>query len=119
MPSQLCSHCCRHTVIRDGRAFDIGETFSGVDWATGLVAAGQFTALAAEQGPAGATAAQVAIAWCAQQSGVTTVIPGARTPDQARANAAAAALLPLPAAVLDGVVRIYDEHLRAAIHPRW
>ena len=65
------------------------------------------------------TPAQAALAWVVQQPGVTTVIPGARTPEQARANAAAASLPALPAAFLDAVAQLYDERLRAAIHPRW
>ncbi len=104
---------------RHGESFDVGETFSGVDYATGLAAAGEFAALVAEHGPAGASPAQVAIAWVAQQPGVTTVIPGARTPDQARANAAAAGLPPLTPELLEGVAGIYDRHFRASIHPRW
>jgi aryl-alcohol dehydrogenase-like predicted oxidoreductase len=67
----------------------------------------------------GATPAQAAIAWVAQQPGVTTVIPGARDADQARANAAAGTVGPLEPAFLDGVRRIYDAHFRAAVHPRW
>ena len=69
--------------------------------------------------PEGVTTAQAALAWVAQQPGVTTVIPGARTADQARANAAAAAVGPLPEAFLDGVRRIYDERIREAVHARW
>lgn len=104
---------------RRGEAFDVGETFSGVDYETGLQAAKEFAALVTEHGPDGATPAQVAIAWVAQQPGVTTVIPGARNVDQARANAAAGVLPALGEDLLAGVQRIYDTHLRAAIHPRW
>jgi len=104
---------------RHGEAFDVGETFSGVDYEVGLQAATEFAALVGEHGPAGATPAQVAIAWAAQQPGVTTVIPGARNLDQARANAAAGELPALSPALLDGVQAIYDNHLRASIHPRW
>lgn len=104
---------------RRGEAFDVGETFSGVDYETGLQAAKEFAALVTEHGPDGATPAQVAIAWVAQQPGVTTVIPGARNVDQARANAAAGVLPALGKDLLAGVQRIYDTHLRAAIHPRW
>ena len=69
----------------------MGETFSGVDYATGVRAAQEFTGLVRESG-VDATPAQVAIAWIAQLPGVSTVIPGARNVDQARANAAAGAL---------------------------
>ena len=102
---------------RDGSAFDVGETFSGVDYETGLVAAAEFTQLVA--GIEGLTPAQAAIAWAWQQPGVSTVIPGARNPRQAVSNSAAGEAAPLPGDVLDGVRRIYDEHLRAAVHPRW
>jgi aryl-alcohol dehydrogenase-like predicted oxidoreductase len=103
---------------RDGSAFDVGETFSGVDYETGVVAAREFSALVAEHVP-GATPAQAALAWVVQQRGVTTVIPGARNAEQARANAQAASIGPLVPAFLDGVRRIYDEHFRASVHPRW
>jgi aryl-alcohol dehydrogenase-like predicted oxidoreductase len=55
----------------------------------------------------------------AQLDGVSTVIPGARNPEQARSNAAAADVPPLGAEFTAGVRDIYDRHFRAAIHPRW
>lgn len=98
-----------------GSAFDVGETFSGVDFNTGLTAVKEFEGLI----PAGVTTAQAAIAWIMAQDGVSTVIPGARTVEQARANAAAANTGDLGARLNDGVRAIYDRHFRAAIHPRW
>jgi aryl-alcohol dehydrogenase-like predicted oxidoreductase len=100
---------------RHGEAFDQGETFSGVDYETGLEAAVEFAALA----PEGATPAQTALRWIIQQPGVTSVIPGARTVGQARANAAAAELPALPQQVLDGVRDLYDRRIRAQVHDRW
>ncbi len=64
---------------RDGSAFDVGETFSGVPFEVGLEAATDFTRLVRESGPDGLTAAQAAIAWVWQLPGVSTVIPGARS----------------------------------------
>ena len=104
---------------RHGEAFDQGETFSGVDYEAGVKAAAAFTALVRERGPADATPAQVAIAWIAQLPGVTSVIPGARNPEQARSNAAAATLPPLSDAFRAGVRDLYDTRFRAAIHARW
>jgi aryl-alcohol dehydrogenase-like predicted oxidoreductase len=104
------------TYNRDGSAFDVGETFSGVDFEAGVRAAQEFSALV---GDLGVTPAQAAIAWVVQQPGVSTVIPGARNADQARANAAAAEVGPLPDDVLEGVTRIYDAYFREAIHGRW
>ncbi|MDN4171502.1 aldo/keto reductase [Nocardioides sp. SOB77] len=107
------------TYNRDGSAFDRGETFSGVDFESGVAAAREFTRLAAEHGPEGATAAQVALAWVWQQAGVSTVIPGARNPEQARANAAAGSLPPLSEDLLAGVRRLYDTYFREAVHDQW
>lgn len=102
------------TYNRNGEAFDVGETFSGVDFEVGVRAAQEFAALL----PDGVTPAQAALAWVVAQDGVSTVIPGARNPEQARGNATAADVT-LDASVLEGVRRIYDEHLRESVHPRW
>ncbi len=104
---------------RDGGAFDVGETFSGVDFETGIAAAEEFKALVRVHLPAEVTTAQAALAWVAQQPGVTTVIPGARNAEQALSNAAAAGLGPLPAELSDGVRRIYEERIRSSVHDRW
>jgi aryl-alcohol dehydrogenase-like predicted oxidoreductase len=104
---------------RDGSSFDVGETFSGVDYETGVVAAREFSELVARHLPDDVTPAQAAIAWVVEQPGVTTVIPGARNAEQARANAQAGRVGPLAPAFLDGVRRIYDEHFRTSVHPRW
>jgi aryl-alcohol dehydrogenase-like predicted oxidoreductase len=103
------------TFNRHGEAFDAGETFSGVDYATGVDAAREFTALV----PAGDTPAQAALRWVIQQPGVTTVIPGARNAEQARLNAAAADLAPLSDAELGQIEDLYDRRIRAAVQDRW
>ncbi len=100
---------------RHGAAFDVGETFSGVDFDTGVDAAREFAALL----PAGTAPAQAALRWIIQQPGVTTVIPGARNAEQARQNAAAAALPPLTGEQLRGIEDIYDRRIRAQVHHRW
>jgi aryl-alcohol dehydrogenase-like predicted oxidoreductase len=104
---------------RDGSAFDVGETFSGVDYETGVVAAKEFSQLVASTGPAGLTPAQAAIAWAWQQPGVSTVIPGARNAGQSTSNAAAGQAEPLSEEFLRGVEAIYDEHFRASVHQHW
>ena len=100
---------------RHGEAFDVGETFSGVDFGTGVDAAREFAALV----PAGTAPAQAALRWIIQQPGVTTVIPGARNAGQARQNAAAAGLPPLTDAELRGIEDLYDRRIRALVHDRW
>ncbi|MET7881631.1 aldo/keto reductase [Streptomyces avermitilis] len=103
------------TFNRHGEAFDQGETFSGVDFATGVEAAAEFSALA----PEGFTPAQLALAWIIQQPGVTTVIPGARSPEQARSNAAAAKLPKLSQDTLDAIEELYDRRIKNQVETRW
>jgi aryl-alcohol dehydrogenase-like predicted oxidoreductase len=100
---------------RHGEAFDVGETFSGVDYETGLRAAGELK----QALPEGWTLPQAALRWIVDQPGVTTVIPGARNPAQARANAAVAGLGPVGAGFGDAVRSVYDRDLRERIHARW
>jgi aryl-alcohol dehydrogenase-like predicted oxidoreductase len=100
---------------RHGEAFDVGETFSGVDFETGVEAAAEFSALA----PEGWTPAQLALRWIIQQPGVTTVIPGARNPEQARANASAAALPDLDQTTLDAIRDLYDRRIKDQVEHRW
>jgi aryl-alcohol dehydrogenase-like predicted oxidoreductase len=103
------------TFNRHGEAFDVGETFSGVDFATGLEAVRRFRPLV----PAGATMAQFALRWILDQPGVTVVIPGARNPEQAAGNVAAAGLAPLPEATHEAVKAVYDELIRPQVHDKW
>jgi aryl-alcohol dehydrogenase-like predicted oxidoreductase len=103
------------TFNRHGEAFDQGETFSGVDYATGVEAAAEFAALT----PEGYTPAQLALRWIIQQPGVTTVIPGARSPQQARANAAAGKLAPLTDETLHAVRDLYERRIKDQVEARW
>jgi aryl-alcohol dehydrogenase-like predicted oxidoreductase len=100
---------------RTGAAFDVGETFSGVDFETGVSAAQDFAALL----PEGITPAQGALRWIIQQPGVTTAIPGARNTDQAVKNASAAELPDLPDEVLAGISGLYESKIKSQVHGRW
>jgi len=104
------------TFNRHGESFDVGETFSGVDFERGVAAAQEFSALAAS---VDLTPSVAALAWLAQLDGVTTVIPGARNVEQARANASAGSVAPLPASFGAAVTDIYDRYFREAVHGRW
>jgi aryl-alcohol dehydrogenase-like predicted oxidoreductase len=104
------------TYNRDGSAFDVGETFSGVDFDEGVEAAREFSALARAHDLQPATAA---LAWLAQLPGVSTVIPGARSVAQAEGNAAAGSVPALGAEFTAAVRDLYDRRFRAAIHSRW
>jgi aryl-alcohol dehydrogenase-like predicted oxidoreductase len=103
------------TFNRDGAMFDKGETFSGVDYATGLDAVERLRPLV----PPGATLAQFALRWILSFDAVTTVIPGGRRPEQVIANAEAADLPPLDARTMAAVQEIYDDTIRPLVHHRW
>ena len=100
---------------RHGQAFDVGETFAGVPYEVGLTAARELGALL----DPGVSLAQFALRWAIDQPGVSTVIPGARNADQARANAATAELPPLRDDQLAGVRDVYDRLVRRHVHDRW
>jgi aryl-alcohol dehydrogenase-like predicted oxidoreductase len=103
------------TYNRSGAAFDVGETFSGVDFATGLEAVRRL----APHVPAGVTMAQWALRFVLDQPGVSVVIPGARNAEQARGNAAAARLAPLDDDSLAAIHEVYDDLIRPDVHARW
>jgi aryl-alcohol dehydrogenase-like predicted oxidoreductase len=100
---------------RHGESFDVGETFAGVDYETGLDVAEALRELV----PQGATMAQLAIRWILMHDGVTTTIPGAKTPEQAQANAAAADLPPLPPATMERIAELYATRIKPLVHQRW
>jgi aryl-alcohol dehydrogenase-like predicted oxidoreductase len=100
---------------RSGEAFDVGETFAGVPFEVGVAAARELSELL----DPGQTLAQFALRWVIDQPGVSTVIPGARNPEQATANVAAASLPPLRDEQLAGVRDVYDRLIREHVHDRW
>ncbi len=100
---------------RHGEAFDAGETFAGLDYETGLAFVEELRPLV----PAGATMAQLALRWILMADAVTAAIPGAKSPEQARANAAAADLAPLPPGTMEQIAHLYAERVRPLVHQRW
>ena len=100
---------------RHGQQFDVGETFAGVNFERGLEVVDELRELV----PPGATMAQLALRWILGFDAVSTVIPGAKTAEQARANAAAADLPPLPAATLERIAALYSERVARLVHQRW
>jgi len=100
---------------REGQAFDVGETFAGLDYAAGL----EFVAAAQELVPDGASIAQLALRWILMHEGVTAAIPGAKSPEQARANAAAADLAPLTDRTMARVSELYEQLAKPLVHQRW
>jgi aryl-alcohol dehydrogenase-like predicted oxidoreductase len=100
---------------RYGEAFDVGETFSGVDYDMGLEAVEKIRRLV----PEGASMAQFALRWILMFEAVTLAIPGARNVQQAQDNALAADMPAFSAEVMEATRQIYDEYIRDQVHQRW
>ncbi|MCJ7432153.1 MAG: aldo/keto reductase, partial [Anaerolineales bacterium] len=100
---------------RHGEAFDRGETFSGVDYETGLKAVDELRTLV----PAGWSMPQFALRWILMFEAVTCAIPGAKNPAQAEDNVKSAELPALDSVTMNKVRAIYDVHIRELVHNYW
>jgi aryl-alcohol dehydrogenase-like predicted oxidoreductase len=100
---------------RHGEEFDVGETFSGVDYETGLDAVEELKGLV----PAGASLTQLALRWILDHESVSTVIAGARTSEQVRDNAAASELMPLSESTHEAIAALYRDRIAPQVHHRW
>jgi aryl-alcohol dehydrogenase-like predicted oxidoreductase len=100
---------------REGEAFDRGETFSGVDFETGLGAAEELKELV----PGGHTLAQFALRWILMHPAVSCAIPGGKNPSQVEDNVAAAEMTPLSDETMQRAREVYDEYVREEVHHRW
>jgi aryl-alcohol dehydrogenase-like predicted oxidoreductase len=100
---------------REGAFFDKGETFSGVPYHVGLQAVEELRAAV----PQSATMAAFALKWILMHESVSVVIPGAKTPEQAKANAAASSLAPLSEPQMQKAKAVYDSLIRPHVHAMW
>ena len=100
---------------REGQAFDRGETFSGVNFETGLRAADELKELV----PEGYTLAQLALRWILMHPAISCAIPGAKRPEQVESNVAAAGLPPLSEETMRRIREIYDRSVRPEVHHLW
>jgi aryl-alcohol dehydrogenase-like predicted oxidoreductase len=100
---------------RTGQAFDVGETFSGVDYETSLAAVEEIRRLV----PAGVSMAQFALRWILMFDAVTCAIPGGKNPSQVADNCAASDLPPLSEAAISAIRAIYNNKIRPLVHDRW
>jgi len=100
---------------RYGQSFDVGETFSGVDFETGLEAVEEIRPLV----PEGMTLAQFALRWILMFEAVSTAIPGAKNAQQATDNAKASDLPALSDETMIALQGIYERYIREQVHQRW
>jgi aryl-alcohol dehydrogenase-like predicted oxidoreductase len=100
---------------RHGEAFDVGETFSGVDYDLGLKAVEEIRALI----PSGMSMTQFALRWILMFDAVSCAIPGGKRPDQVTENCRASDLPPLSNETMAAIEKIYNEKIRSGVHQRW
>lgn len=100
---------------RQGESFDRGETFSGVDYETGLAAVEELRDLL----PPKWTMTQMALRWILMDNAVTCAIPGARTASQAEQNCSAADLPSLDLDTMEKIKGIYNTRVKDLVHQIW
>lgn len=100
---------------RHGEAFDVGETFAGVPYDVALDAVEALRKLV----PDGRPMAAFALRWILMNDAISVVIPGARSADQARNNAEAMLLSPIPPVAMAEIGKIYDQKIAPHVHQRW
>lgn len=100
---------------REGQAFDKGETFAGVPYDVALEAVDRIRSLV----PQGVTMAQFALRWILMNRGVTTVIPGAKNAEQAKANCAASDVPALTESAMATLRAMYLETIAPFVHHQW
>jgi aryl-alcohol dehydrogenase-like predicted oxidoreductase len=100
---------------RQGQRFDVGETFSGVDYEVALAAVEELRALVPED----ASMSQFALRWILMFDAVSCAIPGGKRPSQVADNALASTLPPLTPETMASVHKIYDAKIRPLVHQLW
>ena len=100
---------------RHGEAFDVGETFSGVDFETGLLAVEELRKLV----PENMTMAQLALRWILMFDAVTCAIPGGKRPSQVEENVSAADFPTLSDETMQKIREIYEARIRPLVHHCW
>jgi aryl-alcohol dehydrogenase-like predicted oxidoreductase len=100
---------------RHGEEFDVGETFSGVDYEVGLEAVEEIRELL----PGGVPMSQFALRWILMFNAVSCAIPGGKRPEQVEDNCRASGLPPLTPETMAAMQRIYDQKIRPLVHHRW
>ncbi len=100
---------------RKGKAFDVGETFAGVAFETGLLAAEKLKKIKPEK----YSMPQFALKWILMHDAVSTVIPGGKRPEQVEDNTKTSELPKLSKEVMEKVEKVYADYIKPHVHQRW
>jgi aryl-alcohol dehydrogenase-like predicted oxidoreductase len=108
-------HCPPTDAYYQPETFDVGETFSGVPFETGLDAVEELERAV----PDDLTLAQFTLRWILDHDAVSAVIPGSTSPEHIRENVAASEADSLTQEQHGVVADVYDEYIREHVHHRW
>jgi len=100
---------------RDGAGFDKGETFSGINYETGLQAVDTLKAIFPNQ----ANLAPVALKWILMNDAVSCIIPGASKVEQVTSNLQAFSVPDITPVQLEAVQKVYEKYLKNQVHHLW
>jgi aryl-alcohol dehydrogenase-like predicted oxidoreductase len=103
------------TFNRNGEAFDKGETFSGIDYETGLAAVEELKQIF----PGRTNLAPVALKWILQHEAVSCIIPGASSAQQVDSNLSALEEKELTAEEMNAVQKVYEQYIKPSVHHLW
>ena len=100
---------------RNGEKFDKGETFSGIDYETGLKAVDELKTIF----PNDNNLAPMALRWILQHEAVSTIIPGASKPEQVSANMESLNYPDLSEEQMFNINAVYDKYIKKSVHQLW
>jgi aryl-alcohol dehydrogenase-like predicted oxidoreductase len=100
---------------REGKFFDVGETFSGIPYEKGIEVVERLKQIL----PDDTSLVHLALKWVLLRDEVSCVIPGASSVEQVESNLKASSLLPIPDDILQEIEKIYDEEIKPLVHQRW
>ncbi|MDX1642543.1 MAG: aldo/keto reductase, partial [Balneolaceae bacterium] len=100
---------------RDGKFFDVGETFSGIPYETGIEAVERLKKVV----PDNVNLVHLALKWTLMRDEVSVVIPGASSDKHVTSNCDASETPPIPDEIMKKIDEIYEEMIKPHVHQRW
>jgi len=100
---------------REGKFFDVGETFSGIPYETGIEAVERLKKAVGDD----TNLVRLALRWILMRDEVSVVIPGASSDKHVTSNCNASETPPIPDEIMEKIDVIYDELIKPHVHQRW
>lgn len=100
---------------REGKFFDVGETFSGIPYETGIEAVERLKNAVDED----TNLVHLALRWILMRDEVSVVIPGASSDKHVKSNCDASETPPIQDEIMEKIDQIYEEMIKPHVHQRW